>query len=124
MLHCDGAVTPLLDDLIEAGVDVVHPLEPLPATRMDDVKAAYGDRLSFLGGIDIKHALPGGIDAVVEEARLRIAQLGPGGGYILAPSNHVQADVPPENLVALFDAARQFGRYPLRPSATSHPNHA
>jgi uroporphyrinogen decarboxylase len=113
MLHCDGAVTPLLDDFADAGVDVVHPLEPLPATRMEDVKARYGGRLSFLGGIDIKQALPGSTEQVVDEVKLRIAQLGPGGGYILAPANHVQPDVPPENLITLFDAARRYGRYPV-----------
>jgi uroporphyrinogen decarboxylase len=45
---------------------------------------------------------------VIEEVKLRIAQLAPGGGYILAPSNHLQADVPPENVVTLFDTARQI----------------
>ncbi len=114
MLHCDGAITPLLDDLADAGVDVVHPLEPLPATNIEQVKATYGSRLSFLGAIDIKQALPGTVDEVVAEARLRISQLAPGGGYILAPANHVQPDVAPENLIALFEAARKYGQYPIR----------
>jgi uroporphyrinogen decarboxylase len=57
--------------------------------------------------------MPGTRQQVSDEARLRIRQLGPGGGYILAPSNHLQADVPAENVVALFEAARQYGRYPI-----------
>ncbi len=113
MFHCDGALAPILGDLADAGVDVVHPLEPLPATDLAAVKAEFGRRLSFLGSIDIQHALPGSVDDVIEEVRRRIRELAPGGGYILAPANHVQPDVPVENVVALFDAARRFGRYPL-----------
>jgi uroporphyrinogen decarboxylase len=114
MLHSDGAITKLLADIVSLGVDVIHPLEPLPATDMAAVKAAIGDKLTFLGGIDISHAMPGTREAVTAEARLRIAQLAHGGGYVLAPSNHLQADVPPENVVALFEAAQKFGSYPIR----------
>jgi uroporphyrinogen decarboxylase len=113
MFHSDGMIEPLLDDLIEIGVDVVHPLEPVEAMDLDQIKRDYGDKLAFLGGIDISHAMPGSEADVVEEVRRRIGQLGPGGGYILAPSNHIQADVPPENVVTLFRAAREFGVYPL-----------
>ena len=113
MLHSDGAITKLLPDLIALGVDAVHPLEPLPATDMPAVKEQFGGQLSFLGGIDISHAMRGSRQDVIENARHSIAALGPGGGYILAPSNHLQADVPPENVVALFEAAREYGRYPV-----------
>lgn len=113
MLHSDGAITKLLPDLIALGVDAVHPLEPLPATDMPAVKEQFGGQLSFLGGIDISHAMRGSRQDVIEDARRSIAALGPGGGYILAPSNHLQADVPPENVVALFEAAREYGRYPV-----------
>lgn len=109
MLHSDGAMTKLLPDILDLGVDVFHPLEPLPATNIPAVKAIYGDRVTFLGGIDISHAMPGSRQEVITEARLRIEQLAPGGGYILAPSNHLQADVPPENVVTLFETAHQFG---------------
>ena len=113
MLHCDGALAPILGDLATAGVDVVHPLEPLPAMDVDSIKAEYGSRLSFLGAIDIQHALPGSRGDVVDEVRRRIRQLGPGGGYVVAPANHVQPDVPVENVIALYEAARRFGRYPI-----------
>jgi len=113
MQHCDGALTPILPDLIELGVDVVHPLEPLPAMNLADIKAQFGDRLAFLGAIDIVQALPGSRQAVEDEVRLRLGQLARGGGYVLAPANHVQPDVPVENLVALFEAARRYGCYPI-----------
>jgi len=114
MLHSDGAITKLLPDIIDLGVDVIHPLEPLPATDMTAVKEEFGEQVTFLGGIDISHAMPGSRDSVIAETRHRIAQLASGGGYILAPSNHLQADVPAENVVALFESARQFGKYPIQ----------
>jgi uroporphyrinogen decarboxylase len=113
MLHSDGMIQKLLPDLIEIGVDLVHPLEPLPAMDLAGIKQNFGDKLCFLGGIDISHAMPGSLDDVVAEAKLRISQLAPGGGYILAPSNHLQEDIPPENVAGLYAAAREFGRYPL-----------
>jgi len=114
MLHSDGMIRPILGDFIEIGVDAVHPLEPLPAMKHSEIKAEFGDKLAFLGGIDIVHALPGSREDVVEEVKRRIQALAAGGGYILAPANHIQPDVPLENLVTLFDAARQYGQYPLR----------
>jgi uroporphyrinogen decarboxylase len=114
MLHSDGAITALLPDIIDLGVDVIHPLEPLPATDLTAVKEKFGKQVSFLGGIDISHAMPGSREDVIAETKCRIAQLAPGGGYILAPSNHLQADVPTENVVTLFETACQFGKYPVQ----------
>jgi uroporphyrinogen decarboxylase len=114
MLHSDGAITKLLPEIIALGVDVLHPLEPLPATDLVEIKEKYGSQISFLGGIDISHAMPGTREQVRLEAKQRIAQLAPGGGYILAPSNHLQADVPEENVIELFESARRFGTYPLQ----------
>ena len=113
MLHSDGAITKLLPDIIALGVDVVHPLEPLEATDMLAVKEQFGKQVSFLGGIDISHAMPGSREDVIAETQLRLSQLAKGGGYILAPSNHLQADVPAENVVTLFETARKFGKYPI-----------
>lgn len=113
LFHSDGAITPLLPSLLDVGVDILHPLEPVPATDIATVKKEYGERLSFLGGIDIRQAIAGPKEEVVAEVRRRIGTLAEGGGYILAPSNHLQPDVPPENVVTLFQAARKYGRYPL-----------
>ncbi len=114
MLHSDGAISRLIPDFIELGVDVLHPLEPLPANDLPQIKQQFGDRITFLGGIDISHAMPGNQQDVIEEVKLRLRQLGEGGGYILAPANHLQADIPPENVVTLFQAARDYGKYPLQ----------
>lgn len=113
MFHSDGLITSLLEDIIDLGVDVIHPLEPLPDTNFEEIKKQYGDKITFMGAIDISHALPGSKDDVIDEVILRIKQLAAGGGYILAPSNHIQADVPVENVVTMVEAARQYGKYPL-----------
>ncbi len=113
MLHSDGMVAKLLPEFIDLGIDVLHPLEPVAVLDQAAIKADYGDRIAFLGGIDISHAMPGSREDVIAEARRRIGLLAPGGGYILAPANHLQADVPPENVIALFEAAREFGSYPI-----------
>ena len=113
MLHSDGAITKLIPDILSLGVDVIHPLEPLPATDIPAVKAEFGSQVTFLGGIDITHAMLGSREDVIHEVKTRLAQLAAGGGYILAPSNHLQADVPPENVLTLFTAAQELGRYPL-----------
>ena len=114
MLHSDGAITKLLPDLISLGIDVIHPLEPLAATDIPAIKEQFGRQLSFLGGIDISRAMPGTRQDVIAETKLRLSQLAKGGGYILAPSNHLQADVPAENVVTLFETAHEFGRYPIK----------
>ena len=113
MLHSDGAITKLIPDMIALGIDVIHPLEPIPATNIPMLKAQFGQQISFLGGIDISHAMPGTREDVIAETRRRISQLASGGGYILAPSNHLQADVPAENVVTLFEAAHELGSYPI-----------
>lgn len=113
MLHSDGMIEKLLPEFIDLGIDVLHPLEPVPALDQAAVKTLYGDQLAFLGGIDISHAMPGSQADVVAEVQRRIEILGPGGGYILAPANHLQADVPVENVVALYAAAREYGTYPI-----------
>jgi len=112
--HSDGAIEPLLGRFVELGVDLFHPLEPLAANDMRRIKAAYGDRLSFMGAIDIREALPGSLEDLAQEVVRRVTLLAPGGGYILAPANHVQKDVSPESILALYDLAREFGRYPTR----------
>jgi len=102
-----------LDDLIEIGIDVVHPLEPLPGVDFREIKKRYDKQVTFLGAIDISSALPGKKEDVISEVQTRIRQLAKGGGYILAPANHIQSDVPPENVLTLFQAAHEYGKYPI-----------
>ena len=113
--HTDGNVYPLIEDYIEMGLDILNPVQPYVA-QMDHarIKQEFGSRLSFHGGMDIQDVLPfGSPEDVRQEARKVMSILGPGGGYILAPTHYVLPDVPPENIIALRDAVLEFGRYPL-----------
>jgi uroporphyrinogen decarboxylase len=85
---------------------------------MDDtakLKREFGDKLVFWGaGVDTQSTLPNGSVADVQtEVKRRIRDLAPGGGYIFAAVHNVQFDVPPENVVALYDSALEYGSYPL-----------
>ncbi len=111
LFHSDGNMEPFLSRLIDLGVDIFHCLEPLPGVDMARIKEEYGSRLTFWGAIDIKEALQGDGLRVAEEVRLRMELLAAGGGYVMAPANHLQPDIPPENVVALFRFAREFGKY-------------
>jgi uroporphyrinogen decarboxylase len=114
-LHTCGAVARLLPDLIEAGVDILNPVQ-VSAKGMDTrlLKAEFGQQLVFWGAIDTQHVLPhGSVDEVKEEVRRRVLDLAPGGGYVVAPVHNVQGDVPAENVVAMYETAHQLGGYPL-----------
>lgn len=115
VLHTCGAVFPLIPDFIDIGIDVLNPVQPL-AREMEPwrLKREFGYAISFLGGLDIQELLPRGTPGEIRAgARTLIDTYGPGGGYIFAPSHQIQADVPPENVVAMYDAALEYGRYPL-----------
>ena len=81
---------PFLSRLIDLGVDVFHCLEPMPNVDMASIKATYGDRLCFWGAIDIKRTMPGDAAGIEQEVRERVRVLAPGGGFVLAPANHLQ----------------------------------
>ena len=105
MYHCDGALYPLIPELIDMGVDVLNPVQA-DAAGMDPqrLKNEFGDRLSFHGGIDIIKTLPRGTVADVQaEVAERIRVLGCNGGYIMASSHHIQSDTPLENIFAMYD---------------------
>lgn len=115
MYHSDGAVYPLVGDLVEIGVDILNPLQPLAkGMDLEKIKREFGKKLCFWGGIDIQRTLPfGSAEDIVAEVKERLRTLGKGGGYVLAPAHNIQSDVPPENIVALYRAAKEHGRYPL-----------
>ncbi len=114
LFHSDGNMAPFLGRLADLGVDVFHCLEPLDGVDMARIKQDYGSRLTFWGAVDIKRAMTGSPEGVAAEVRQRIRELAPGGGYVIAPANHLQPDVPPENVVALSRAVHELGRYPIK----------
>ena len=103
--HTDGNVFAIIPDLIEAGVNVLNPVQTSSRDMgAQKLKDAYGDRLAFHGAIE---GMEGDTDALVAEVKARIDVLGRGGGYVLASCNHM-IDVPPENIVAMFETAVSY----------------
>jgi len=110
--HTDGNVTSLLEMFIEAGVEAFHPSDPSAGMDIVAVKKKYGDQLAVLGGMDTGDPLcywP--MPQVVNEVKRRIAELAPGGGWMIASSNTIHSGVKPENYHAMVMATRTYGCY-------------
>ncbi len=112
--HSCGNVRPLIPDFIEIGVDILNPVH-IRATGMEPValKREFGSDLVFWGGgVDTQGVLPTGTPQQVrDDVRRNIEALAPGGGYVFNTVHNVQADVPPENLLAMWEALQDFGVY-------------
>ena len=110
LFHTCGSVIDVVDDLVEIGVDVLHPVQ-VSAKGMDPgrLKKVWGDTLAFWGAIDTQHVLPrGSAEEVRAEVGQRIEELGPGGGYVLGAVHNIQPDVPTENVLAMYLQAREY----------------
>jgi uroporphyrinogen decarboxylase len=109
--HSCGNVQPLIEDLVDMGVDILNPIQVSADTMGDTaaLKARWGDKLTFWGGIDTQDVLPrGSVRQVWQEVTRRLDDMAGGGGYVLAAVHDIQPEVPPENLCALFDAASDW----------------
>ncbi len=111
LLHSDGAIFPLISSLIETGFDILNPVQT-SANGMDAqrLKDEFGDRLSFWGGsLDCQKTLPYGTsEEVVREVQEHLRVFAPGGGYVFASVHNIQANVPPENVIAMYDTALAY----------------
>ncbi|PWH20832.1 MAG: hypothetical protein DDG58_00680 [Ardenticatenia bacterium] len=106
MLHSCGKVQSLFPELIEIGLQVFNPFQP-DVMDVYEIKRQYGDRLTFYGGMSVQSLLPRGTPQQIrDEARRLMDEVGRGGGFIIAPSHHIPADVPVENMVAFIEAVR------------------
>ena len=107
MFHSCGAVSRLINDFIDTGFDVLNPLQSR-AVGMEPagLKREFGDRICFLGGIDVQETLRGSAEGVAQEVQDRLTSLAPGGGYVLAPSHNLFDDVPMANVLFMLATAR------------------
>lgn len=111
--HCCGSIYPFIGDFIEMGVQALNPIQ-VSARNMDPakLKAEFGGQLTFWGGVDTHEVMPwGAVTDVRQEVEKRISQMAPGGGFILAAVHNLQPEVPPANIVELFRAGKELGRY-------------
>ena len=113
ILHCDGAVAGLLDDIREIGFEVFNPVQSgAPGHLPEDMKSGFGDKFAFWGAIDQQDLLPTGTPEEIEvDVKAKIDVLGKGGGYLVAPAHILQADTPPGNVEAFIAAVKKYGKY-------------
>ncbi len=115
-IHSDGSIYDFLPDFIEIGIDIINPVQrECRNMELDRLKREFGAHLVFWGAACTTRTLEMGTpEQVRSEAREAIRVLAPGGGYIFASIHNIQAHVPPRNVEALFAAAREYGRYPIK----------
>jgi uroporphyrinogen decarboxylase len=113
ILHCDGAVAELLDDIRDIGFEVFNPVQPgVPGHLPIDMKTNFGDKFAFWGAIDQQELLPNGTDRELElDIIEKISVLGKGGGYMIAPAHIIQSDVSPERVQLFIDLCKKHGKY-------------
>ena len=105
ILHCDGAVSELLDDIKDIGFDVFNPVQPdVPGHLPADMKGGFGDKFAFWGAIDQQYLLPNGTDEALEKDIIeKINILGKDGGYMISPAHIMQNDVSPERVLKFIE---------------------
>jgi uroporphyrinogen decarboxylase len=112
--HCCGAAREFIPDLIEIGVDILNPVQ-VSAKGMDtaELKREFGNDITFWGGgCDTQHVLPNGTPQEVrKEVKKRIDDLAPGGGFVFNTVHNIQPDVPPENIMAMWEILQEYGIY-------------
>ena len=112
--HSDGNLYPILDDIIETGISALHPIEP-GVMDLKTVKEKYGSKICLIGNVDCKYVLPFGDEGHVRrDVRRCIDSAAQGGGFILASSNSLHANVKVENIYVMVEEARRYGKYPLK----------
>jgi len=113
ILHCDGAVAELLDDIREIGFEVFNPVQPgVPGHLPQDIKERFVDKFNFWGAVDQQDLLPNGTDEELERDIIeKINILGKGGGYMIAPAHILQNDVPPERVLRFIELCKKHGKY-------------
>lgn len=113
--HTDGNILPILDDILDSGIDCLDPIDPVAGMEIGALKQQYGDRIALKGNVDCAHTLTFGSEReVVEETRAVIARAAAGGGLILSSSNSIHSAVKPGNYLAMWNAIRIYGAYPIR----------
>lgn len=114
MFHSCGNVRPIIGDLIEMGVDILNPVH-VNAAGMEpfQLKKDFGQDIVFWGGgVDTQHVLPSGsVQDVRDDVKKNIEALAPGGGFVFNTVHNIQAEVPPENIMAMIDTLRTYGKY-------------
>ena len=110
--HTDGNIWPIMDMIIDSGIDCLDPIDPLGGMDLGEVKAIYGQRVALKGNVDCASLLTfGTTDEVIEATKVALSKGMPGGGYILSSSNSIHSAVKPENYAAMVHTLQEYGHY-------------
>ena len=110
--HTDGNIRPLIDMIVESGIDCLDPIDPLAGMDLAEVKRQFGGRVALKGNVDCAHLMTLGTPGDVAEATRQALRIGmPGGGFILSSSNSIHSSVKPENYRAMLEALKESGSY-------------
>lgn len=110
--HTDGNIMPIIDMIVDTGIDGLNPLEPQAGMDIGLIKERYGSRIALIGNIDCGYLLcQAPVEEVREVTRRTIEIAAPGGGYCLSSSNSIHSSVRPENLMAMVETLREYGQY-------------
>lgn len=111
MFHSDGNIMKFVEHWIDSGADAIHSCESNVGNDHREMKRRWGDRVTFMGALDVKTPMQKSIEKTEEEIRLKMEIFKPGGRFILCPENHLQRDCKVECLHRAFEYARQLGIY-------------
>ncbi|MCL4376884.1 MAG: hypothetical protein M1475_08605 [Actinobacteria bacterium] len=112
--HCCGSIYWCMEDLIDMGADIIHPVQAnAEGNDSEKLKNKFGDRICFHGGTNNQGVFHKDVHSLAIDTLNRIKYLAPGGGYIFSSGHNIQANMPPENIIRLFEISRIFGKYPI-----------
>jgi len=112
--HSDGNLWPIIDMIVDSGIDCLDPIDPVAGMNLGEVKAKFGQRIALKGNVNCAQTLTfGSISDVIAETKAVIRQAAPGGGFILSSGNTIHSGVKPENYLAMLHTLRMYGQYPL-----------
>ena len=113
--HSDGNINSIVDDLVNMGISCLHPIQRTAHMDISKIKKKYGNIIAICGNVDSSHTLPfKSIEEVIKETKECLKIGAPGGGYILASDSDIRDDMPVENIIAMFETGRKYGKYPIK----------
>jgi uroporphyrinogen decarboxylase len=114
IMHSDGCINALFEDLVATGISAYHPVERAAGMDIGAIKRKHGKQIALLGNVNNKTTLVTGTPADIEvEVKECISLAAPGGGYLLASDHSLHDDIPNKNVFALYEAGRRYGTYPI-----------
>jgi len=112
--HTDGNLWPIMDMIIDSGIDCLDPIDPQGGMDLAEVKEKYGDRIALKGNVDCAHLMTFGTpEEVIAATKDALRKGAPGGGFILSSSNSIHSAVKPENYLAMLQTLEEYGHYPI-----------